>query len=236
MRGFFLSVATILVVLPVAAEAPNTSVYSKLERQQAAGPRPGAAAERSRADYLTFKSDYTPLNLDKCERVAQSANDEEGPGWVHWRCDGLTEDWPVHVYGGDPGYLVSYGENADNETARAQTVGHFNRLHTTLEWVMEKKDKQGRGTKPIATILRYFVEIGEMVRKDGGVPPKGDYPILVVTQLKPGAVCHVAYVDAHANKLANLEARKAAYRLAGDFDCANKPEPVGPQTPGLLGE
>lgn len=197
------------------------------------GPHPAVAEKDDTSLYLSFKSDYTPLDLDKCERVEQSADDAEGPGWVHWRCAGLAEEWPVHVYGGDPGYFVSYGENADNEPARRQAVGHFNRLHTTLEWVMERKDKQGRSTKPIATILRFFVEMEHIVRKDGETPPPGDYPILVVTQLKPGAVCHVAYVDRRANKLANLEARKAAYRLAGNFDCANKPERAGPQTPGV---
>ena len=44
-------------------------------------------------------------------------------------------------------------------------------------------------------------------------------PMLVVTRLPPGAVCHVAYVDAAANPNANELARKAADDVARDFKC-----------------
>jgi hypothetical protein len=43
--------------------------------------------------------------------------------------------------------------------------------------------------------------------------------MLVVTRLPPGAVCHVAYVDAQANPNANELARKAADELARGFNC-----------------
>ncbi len=51
--------------------------------------------------------------------------------------------------------------------------------------------------------------------------------MLVVTQLKPGATCHVAYVDARANPDADELARKAADESARDFDCAGEPGFVG---------
>jgi hypothetical protein len=47
-----------------------------------------------------------------------------------------------------------------------------------------------------------------------------DKPMLVVTRLPPGPVCHVAYVDAQANRDANALARKAADEFARDFQCA----------------
>jgi hypothetical protein len=44
--------------------------------------------------------------------------------------------------------------------------------------------------------------------------------VLVVTQLVEGNSCHIAYIDALANKNANELAREAADK-SGDFDCAS---------------
>lgn len=44
-------------------------------------------------------------------------------------------------------------------------------------------------------------------------------PLLAVTRLPPGAVCHVAYVDVKANPDANELARRAADENARDFKC-----------------
>ncbi len=44
-------------------------------------------------------------------------------------------------------------------------------------------------------------------------------PMLAVTRLPPGAVCHVAYIDVKANPNANELARKAADENARDFKC-----------------
>ena len=44
-------------------------------------------------------------------------------------------------------------------------------------------------------------------------------PLLVVTRLPPGAVCHIAYVDVKANPNANELARKAADEVARNFKC-----------------
>jgi hypothetical protein len=44
-------------------------------------------------------------------------------------------------------------------------------------------------------------------------------PILAVTRLPPGPVCHVAYVDGQANRNANEVARQAADEFARNFKC-----------------
>ena len=43
--------------------------------------------------------------------------------------------------------------------------------------------------------------------------------MLAVTRLPPGAVCHVAYIDAQANPNPNELARKAADEFARGFNC-----------------
>ena len=45
-------------------------------------------------------------------------------------------------------------------------------------------------------------------------------PMLAVTRLSPGAVCHVAYVDVKANPNANELARKAADETAREVSNA----------------
>ena len=43
--------------------------------------------------------------------------------------------------------------------------------------------------------------------------------MLVVTRLRPGPVCHAAYIDVKANPDANELARKAADETARGFTC-----------------
>jgi hypothetical protein len=78
-----------------------------------------------------------------------------------------------------------------------------------LEWLLPPDNQTA---PPIATILRWFTQREQAA-------PAGE--VLVVTQLKSGATCHIAYVDALANANANELARQAAEDLAGDFDCEN---------------
>jgi hypothetical protein len=94
---------------------------------------------------------------------------------------------------------VSVGRNrkaAEEEPAAKTWFGPFNWSTETLEWRhiddFSDEDKNGR--------------------------PKAK-PMLAVTRLPPGAVCHVAYVDVAANPNANELARKAADELARGFDC-----------------
>ena len=52
--------------------------------------------------------------------------------------------------------------------------------------------------------------------------------MLAVTQLKLGATCRIALIDALSVKDANPVARKIAQDKAGSFDCADEPELVQP--------
>ena len=70
-----------------------------------------------------------------------------------------------------------------------------------------------------ATIVRWFTS------GDNG-EDKGQ--VLVVTQLKTGATCQIALIDALAVKNANEKARQIADAKAGSFDCAKEPEIIQP--------
>jgi hypothetical protein len=88
-------------------------------------------------------------------------------------------------------------------------------VHDTLEW---------RTTKgaPFATIQRWFLSDAANLDKDG---KPAQAAMLIVTRLNPA--CHVAYVDVHANAIANALARKAADEHARDFDCSKPPIVIG---------
>jgi hypothetical protein len=55
--------------------------------------------------------------------------------------------------------------------------------------------------------------------------------VLVVTKIRPDGVCHIAYVDALANKNANELARQAADTMNAGFDCESQ-APVIVGNPG----
>jgi hypothetical protein len=107
---------------------------------------------------------------------------------------------------------VSVGRNraaADKEPAAQARFGPFNSTTTTVEW-------RAANGKPFAIIQRWHIADNSDADKDGRPIAK---PMLVVTRLPPGPVCHVAYVDALANPNPNELARKAADEFARNFDC-----------------
>lgn len=151
-----------------------------------------------------FVSAYTDVDLDACEMIS---SDEVGATWA---CEGL-DGYPVVISEGDLRMTVSYGENAMDEVAMSQGFGPFNRLGAKMEWLAPADDPDN----PVATILRWYLQKGE---------GPGESQILVVTQLEPGAVCQVAWIDATANPNANEMARDAAEELVGGFDCGGMPK------------
>lgn len=148
-----------------------------------------------------FTSAYTDLNLDECLLLEA---DDFG---ASWSCPGY-KGYPLLVQEGDLRFALRYGFDADESSTGFQTLPPFNSLGAKLEWRLS--NALGRWF-PIATIVRYHTAHPETGEDFGQV--------LVVTQIQQGNSCHIAYVDARANKDANELARAAADK-AGNFDCA----------------
>jgi len=107
---------------------------------------------------------------------------------------------------------VSVGRNratAAREPAAQVWFGPFSSTTTTVEW-------RALDGKPFAIIQRWHLADNSDEDKGGRPIAK---PMLAVTRLPPGAVCHVAYIDVKANPKANELARKAADEIARDFKC-----------------
>lgn len=107
---------------------------------------------------------------------------------------------------------VSVGRNraaADKEPAAEATFGPFNSTAHTVEW-------RALDGKPFAIIQRWHIaDIGDVDRNGRPIAK----PMLAVTKLPPGPVCHVAFIDVQANPDANDLARKAADETARGFSC-----------------
>ena len=107
---------------------------------------------------------------------------------------------------------VSVGRNravAARQPAAQAGFGPFNSTTMTVEW-------RALDGKPFAIIQRWHIADNSDEDKNGRPIAK---PMLAVTRLPPGPVCHVAYVDVKANPDANELARKAADETARGFKC-----------------
>jgi hypothetical protein len=98
---------------------------------------------------------------------------------------------------------------AAREPAAQAWFGPFNSSHTMVDW-------RALDGKPLALIQRWHLDDNADEDKNGRPTAK---PMLVVTRLPPGPVCHVAYVDVKTNPDANELARKAADEVARGFKC-----------------
>ena len=107
---------------------------------------------------------------------------------------------------------VSVGRNraaAAREPAAQSWFGPFNSTTATVEW-------RALDGKPFAIIQRWHIADNSDEDSSGRPIAK---PLLAVTRLPPGPVCHVAYIDVQANPDANELARKAADEAARGFQC-----------------
>jgi hypothetical protein len=161
-----------------------------------------------RAEAQTMSSTYTSTAPRDC-RVFSAGNG--------------VDDSTIRVCPGKAGLVVVVSEDDLRETVSvgrnraaaasepaAQVWFHpFNSTSTSVEW-------RAAGGKPFAIIQRWHIADNSDQDKDGRPIAK---PMLAVTRLPPGAVCHVAYIDVQANPNANELARKAADEFARGFNC-----------------
>ena len=161
----------------------------------------------SPAGAQTFSSSYTSTAPKDCRTVGKPGEN----GSVAQVCPGKAE-LVVLVSEDDLRQTVSVGPNraaAAKEPAAETWFAPFNSAANTLEW----RAVDGR---PFAIIQRWMISDSEQPDKTGTPVPK---PMLAVTRLPPGPVCHVAYIDGQANHNANELARQAADEFARDFKC-----------------
>lgn len=166
-------------------------------------------------DAAEFESAFTSLDLEKDCMILTTEEDLEEPGaGAEWVCPGYNRV-AVWVGEGDLRYFLGYGSRGRDTCAYRQTLAPFNTIHKVLEWRLAK---EGGKSKPVATILRYFLDVQGKKRE-----------FLVVSKIGRGEACHMAHVDA-AQPDHNKLAQQAADSFAPTFSCkADKPFGYGPQ-------
>jgi hypothetical protein len=162
----------------------------------------------SPANAQTFSSLYSSTAPKHCRMIGKPS---ELDGSTTRFCPGKS-GLGVLISEDDLRETVSVGRNraeAAREPAAQVWFEPFNSTLHTVEW-------RAVDGKPFAIIQRWLIA-------DNGDRDKQDRPIakpmLAVTRLPPGEVCHVAYIDAQANPNPNELARKAADELARHFKC-----------------
>ena len=156
----------------------------------------------SPASAQTFSSSYTSSAEKDCRTIGKPkdvSTKQVCPGK-----SGLV----VLISEDDLRQTVSVGPDhvaAAKEPAAETWFAPFNSTGQTVEW-------RAVDGKPFAIIQRWLnddTKAGSPISK----------PMLAVTRLPPGPVCHVAYIDGQANRNANELARQAADEFARDFKC-----------------
>ena len=169
------------------------------------GTTPGLICQ---ANAQTFSSSYTSTAPKDCRMIGKPS---EFDGSTRRVCPGKA-GLVVSISEDDLRETVSVGRNraaAAKEPAAQVWFGPFNSTTNTVEW-------RAVDGKPFAIIQRWHIADNADDDKNGRPIAK---PMLAVTRLPPGEVCHVAYVDAQANPNPNELARKAADELARNFKC-----------------
>jgi len=161
-----------------------------------------------------MSSAYSKLDFKKTCKILEEV--EEG-GSVSMLCDGYR-DYAVHFAEGDLRHSVQFGHVETGGDGIWQSFSQWNRISETIEWRLQDG-------KPVAAILRWFIENTDDA---GSADPTRLGQVLVVSRVGQKAdkqACVVGYVDALANKDANLLARDVADSLAQDFVCGtDRPE------------
>ena len=161
----------------------------------------------SAANAQTFSSSYTSTAPKDCRTVGKPGDN----GSTTQVCPGKS-GLVVLISEDDLRQTVSVGLNrvaAAKEPAAEAGFAPFNSTAPTVEW-------RAVDGKPFAIIQRWLIADNNDLDKAGTPTSK---PVLAVTRLPPGPVCHVAYIDGQANRNANELARQAADEFARDFKC-----------------
>jgi hypothetical protein len=160
------------------------------------------------ANAQTFSSSYTSAAPKDCRTVGKSSDPNGSARQVCPGKSGLI----VLISDDDLRETVSVGPSqasAAKEPAAEAWFAPFNSSAHTIEW-------RAVDGKPFAIIQRWLIADNDHPDKTGNPTTK---PMLAVTRLPPGPVCHVAYIDGQANRNANELARQAADQFARDFKC-----------------
>ena len=160
------------------------------------------------ASAQSFGSSYTSTAPKDCRQIGKPS---ELDGSTTRVCPGKA-GLIVLIAEDDLREIVSVGRNRTQAAAEpaANVWFHpFNSSEHTVEW-------RSADGKPFAIIQRWHIADGADLDAKGRPNTKA---MLAVTRLPPGAVCHVAYVDAVANPNANELARQAADQFARGFNC-----------------
>ncbi|WP_426240389.1 hypothetical protein [Pararhizobium sp. DWP1-1-3] len=159
---------------------------------------------------LANDSTYTDLDTDRCKPLLPE--DTEG-GSLSLRCKGF-KDHAVYFKEGDLRQSILYGPVSDTYIAGVfESFEPFNNATRKIEW---RLDADG---KPVATILRWFLDNIDPVTYQPSPKLKGQ--VLVVSKVADGTGqgCVVGYVDALANPDPNALARQVADARATNFVC-----------------
>lgn len=151
-------------------------------------------------------SAYTKLDFDTdCKPIAE---DELGGAWI---CAGYKE-WQQNFAEGDLRQSVFYGELGPwFEKGAFESFSQFNHAGDTIEWRLH-------GGVPYATIRRWFVQ-GSFDDSGNAGPEVQVLVVSKVGQIGVGDACVVGYVEASANRNANVLARDVADTEARKFVC-----------------
>jgi len=164
---------------------------------------------------LANDSAYTDLDYKACETLSVEEDFS-----ITFKCPGLPS-YPVYASEGDLRFSTLFGPVDKRYLDGAfESFGHFNRTANKIEW------RLGQNGKPIATILRWFIDNPDPDTGMTSETLKGQV-LVVSTVAQPGAPesCVAGYIDALANVNSNSLARSIADGIAPGFDCGAD-EPV----------
>jgi hypothetical protein len=162
-----------------------------------------------------ISSVYSKLNFENGCVWDESLSQEEAQMGGNAICDGL-EGYPVYFAEDDLRQFTAYGP-VEEPMMFPNGFSEWNSVHDTIEWRLENE-------KPFATIHRWFLD--NIDPQTGSAEPGLRGQVLAISTVgEPEAPagkqvsCTAGYVDALANKNANLLAREVADTVGRYFLC-----------------